>query len=75
MVIVGSIIILLSIISFIWTDVGVLMMGIFMLFDTSGAVIPHTEASFLGKKSGKIIVRVTSLFFIGFGVFLILLKI
>ena len=72
--IVGSIVILLSIISFIWTDVGVLMMGIFMLFDTSGAVIPQTEASFWGKKSGKIIVRVTSLFFIGFGVFLILLK-
>ncbi|MBU3112686.1 hypothetical protein [Clostridium lacusfryxellense] len=71
MEIVGSILILLSIISFIWTDVGVLMMGLFMLFDTSAPIIPQTEVGFWGGKSGKIIVRVTSLFFIGFGVFII----
>jgi hypothetical protein len=72
--IVGIIVILLAVISFIWTDVGVLMMWLFMLFDTRGSTITQTEPGFWEKKSGKIIVRVISLLFIGFGVFLILIK-
>ena len=73
--IVGIIVILLAIISFIWTDVGVLAMWLFMLFDTSGgSTITQTESGFWGKKNGKIIVRITSLLFIGFGIFLIMIK-
>jgi len=69
----GSIIVLLSVISFIWLDFVAIMLGLLTLFNTEVNFTTEMSDGFWEKKSSKIVSRIISIFSMGFGIFLILM--
>ena len=69
-IILGTIVVLISVISFIWTGVGAFILEMFMIFSPSNSSRTiHRSKNWWEKKSSKIMIRITSLFFIGLVIF------